>query len=327
MKNRRLSTLLWIFCLIACSPAQATQPAPTFPVPTGSNTAAPTKASTPTGTNDPATSTPTANLEATQFAVTSSAIAAAIMTEQAPRLFDSYPSPDEDWRAEVVIYDCISVDPASVDENAYEELRVINVGSGESNVIDTQLQYCGGLGAAGLEGLFWSPNSRYFYYTDGREGVPDGCGGYWQRPILRYEISTSGTEELGGGPLSPDGTKLATWQGKDLVIWDVNEGEELGRVSYDIANLELESGPGAIVWSPDNQALVYMLVESYCPLSGQSAIVHVDLSTLEQSVVLESETPTFGDAVWTEAEEITLFDESGNQWVYTFETRELEPLP
>ena len=249
------------------------------------------------------------------------------MTVQAPRVFDSYPSPDDSWRAEVVIYDCIKVDSASPDENAYEELRLVDLSSGEAKVIDTQLQYCGGLGAAGLEGLFWSPNSRYFYYTDGRAGVPDGCGQYWQRPILRYEINTSGTEELGGGPLSPDGTKIATWHEEDLVIWDVNEGDELGRFSYDIANLELEVGPGAIIWSPDNQALVYTLAESYCPPSGRSAIVQVDLSTLEQKIVLESEAPTFGDAVWAEAEEISLFDESGNQWVYTFETRELKPLP
>ena len=328
MFEHRWITFIWILCLVACSPAPVTPSTPTRLAPTSSsNTPAPTQTLTATATRDPATRTPTPNFEATRFAVTSAAVAEAIMTVQTPRVFDSYPSPDEDWRAEVVIFDCIKVDPASVDENAYEELRLINVSSGEERVIDTQLQACGGLGAAGLEGLFWSPNSRYFYYTDARAGVPDGCGGYWQRPILRHELSTAETEELGGGTISPDGTKLATWQGEELVIRDISEGDELGRFSYDIVNLQLEAGPGAIIWSPESQALVYTLAESYCPLSGRSAIVSVDFSTLEQSVILESETPTFADAVWAEAEEITLLDESGNQWIYTFETGQLEPSP
>jgi hypothetical protein len=290
-------------------------------------TATPTIALTATPTRDPGTRTPSPDAEATRFSATLDAIAVAIVTVQSPRVYDSYTSPDGQWQAEVVIYDCIKVDPASADENAYEQLRLGHLSSGEEKVIDTQLQYCGGLGAAGLEGLFWSPNSRYFYYTDGREGVPDGCGGYWQRPILRYEMDTSGIEELGGGTLSPDGTKLATWQGKELVIRDVNEGEELGRFAYEFVNLELESGPGAIVWSPNSQALVYILAQSYCPLSGRSAVVLVDLPAMEQTIVLESESPTFGGATWDEVENLTLLDEAGNEWIYTFSTRELEPQP
>lgn len=327
MFAQRWITFIWVLSLIACTSVEVPQSTPTPLAPPPSITTTPTRAITATPTIVPATRTPTPNVEATQFSATLDAIAVAIVTVQAPRVYDTYLSPDGQWQAQVVIYDCIKVDPASVDENAYEQLRLSNISSGEEKVIDTQLQYCGGLGAAGLEGFFWSPNSRYFYYTDGREGVPDGCGGYWQRPLLRFEISSSSIEELGGGSLSPDGTKLATWQGEDLVIWNIDEGDELGRFSSDVANLELETGPGVIVWSPDSQALVYALVESYCPLSGRSAIVHVDVPAAEQTILLESESPTFGGATWEQIGALTLSDENGEQWVYTFSTQELEPLP
>jgi Tol biopolymer transport system component len=228
--------------------------------------------------------------------------------------------------AEILIYDCVKVDPRpDADANAYEQLRLVEGSSGEITVADGQLQSCGGLGAFGLEGLFWSPNSRYFYYTNAREGVPDGCGGYWQKPILRLEINTLRTENLGAGFLSPDGTKIAARQGNELVIWDVNEGTEAGAISPIVLNTETETGP--IVWSPDSQALVYIQAQSYCPVSGKSAVVHVTLSTLRQEILLESDSPTFGDADWNKNNILVLFDENGNQWVYTFDTQELEPLP
>jgi Tol biopolymer transport system component len=226
----------------------------------------------------------------------------------------------------VLIYDCARIDTnPDADENAYEQLKLTDVGSGDEKIIETQLQNCGGLGAAGLEGLFWSPNSRYFYYTDAREGVPDGCGGFWQKPIIRFDIDTSTSEHLGGGPVSPNGTKIAAWQENELIIWDVNEGNETGRISPITLNFESATGP--IVWSPDSQALVYIQTESFCPVSGNSSVIYVDLSTLEQEILLESESPTFGSGDWDEKNELILFDANGNQWVYTLDTQKLEPLP
>jgi hypothetical protein len=182
------------------------------------------------------------------------------------------------------------------------------------------------LGAFGLEGLFWSSNSRYFYYTNAREGFPDGCPGYWERPILRLETGTNKVENLGSGPLSPDGTTLATWQGKELVLWDVNEGIETGRVSPAVMNAEMGAG-GPIIWSPDSQALVYVQSGSYCQPSTNSSVVRLDLQTLEQETLLESESPLFGGASWEKPNELTLFDENRNPWVYNFDTQELDPLP
>ena len=237
-----------------------------------------------------------------------------VMSE--PRVFSSLLSPDGNWRAEVVIHDCVLV--GDVDENAYEQLRLVQVGKGISEVVDTQLRYCSGLGAFGLAGMFWSPNSRYFYYTNAREGGPDGCG-YWERPILRVDVNNMKLEYLGGGPRSPDGTKLAMWQGRELVVRNVNGGE-IARISETAPNAET----GPITWSPDSQALVYLQFASYCPLAGKSYVVRLDLPEFRQTLLLESETPTFGGAAWDIYEVLKLFDENGKEWYFDFATKELK---
>jgi len=218
-----------------------------------------------------------------------------------------------------VTYDCVAV--GGVDENACEQLKLIQTDNGVERIADTQLQYCGGLGAFGLAGLFWSPNSRYFYYTNAREGVPDGCG-YWERPIIRFDVSNLNLERLGVGYRSPDGTMLATWQGQELAVWDVNEGE-IARIS--VMASDAETGP--IAWAPDSQALVYVQFASYCPLSGKSYVVRLDLPALRQTLLVESETPTFGNVIWDVSSELTLFDENGKEWRYMFTTQELREAP
>jgi hypothetical protein len=265
---------------------------------------------------------PTGTVTPTEIPKTPTAtpdMAATVVAISKPRIYSPLPSPDGNWRAEVVIYDCVPV--GGVDKNAYEQLKLIPKGGGAAKIADSQLQYCGGLGAFGLAGLFWSPNSRYFYYTDTREGVPDGCG-YWERPIIRLDVSDLRLEYLGSGPRSPDGTKLATWQGQELVVWDINEGQ-MARISATAS--DAETGP--ITWSPDSQALVYVQFASYCPLSGKSFIVRLDLHELAQTLLLESETPTFGNAAWDVPNELRLFDEKGKEWRYDLATQELEQAP
>jgi hypothetical protein len=138
-----------------------------------------------------------------------------IIASQKPKISLPLLSPDGEWRAEVAIYDCIPF--GDMGEYALEQLKLVQVSKGVEKVADSQLLACGGLGAFGFEGLFWSLNSRFFYYTDASEGVPDGCG-YWVKPVLRLDTTSLTVESLGGGLPSPDGMKLATWQGRELVI-------------------------------------------------------------------------------------------------------------
>jgi WD40 repeat protein len=339
IENRLFIVLCFALFLAGCSGRNTSVAPSPPPAPTPVGTMVPatepatlTPASDPsatefafTATREPDTSTPP-DADATAYWITSTAIVEAILATGQPRVYDTYSSPDGAWQAEIVIYDCTKVNRApEADENAYEQLRLIDTNSGEESVIDTQLENCGGLGAGGFEGLFWSPNSRYFYYTDSRAGVPDGCSGPWYRPYLRLEVNTLDIEELGGGVLSRDGSRLATWQGTKLVIWDIQEGSELSRISPYAINTG--TGTGAIAWSPDNRAFVYVQTESYCPVSGKSAIVRVDLPSLEQTVLLESEAPTFGSAQWDHSGALTLLDENGKEWTFDLESRELKLLP
>jgi hypothetical protein len=169
--------------------------------------------------------------------------------------------------------------------------------------------------------LFWSSNSLYFYYTDAREGVPDGCG-YWSQPVRRLDVQSLNVEELGGGPKSPDGTMYATWQGKELLHWQIDQAE-ITRLPATVA----EALPGPIAWSPDNQALVYLQFDSDCPPAGKSYLVHVDLATGEQHLLIESDTPRFGNVTWYAQSQLILFGGNSEQWYYDLATGTLEPVP
>lgn len=306
-----LLLLLIVSLVTACKPGAAP--------PTITETILPTETpvpDTPTATTTPRppTKTPTSMPD---FDATASAIPAAVMSASSPRLHDSYSSRDNQWRAEVIIYDCVQV--GEVDTNAYEELRLIEVSTGEAKVVDSQLLNCGGLGAFGLEGRLWSPNSRYFYYTDARESWPDGGCGYWERPLLRLDVTDQSRESLGMGPFSPDGTKLATWQDRDIVVWGLDEGE-IARSPAQPA----DAVNGPIAWSPDGEALVYLQTEEYCNPSGNSYVVRLDLPELNANVLLESESLAFTGVTWEDPGRIELTDWDGNTWTYDFETEELQ---
>jgi len=237
--------------------------------------------------------------------------AAAVIFAVRPETQTEHLSPDGRWRAVVYTYPCTQVDDVPV---AYDELRLISVDSGSDPLIAHQLQYCEGLGAIGLGGLFWSANSRYFYYTDARQGVPDGGCAPYTRPTFRLDVATLATQPLGSGPRSPDGTRLAAWQDGELVIWDLETGAAEHVSPLDSANVQ-----GAIAWSPDGQSLAYLQTENPCPPSGRAIITRIDLPGLEQSVVLDTaeldQQPRFYlGLAWDAADMLRIVAEEGAEW-------------
>ncbi|MFZ0533117.1 MAG: hypothetical protein WAM09_08040 [Anaerolineales bacterium] len=279
------------------------------------------------------TSTTTRTPTRTSIPSTTPNLAATVVAIQQPRLYASYPSPDGMWRADIIIYDCVMTsgpNQAGTSENAYEQLILVNLATGKERLADEQLQSCGGLGGFGFGGLFWSPNSRFFYYTEAREGAPDGSG-YWEPPILRVEATNLDKRYLGIGHRSPDGRKIAAWQwpqhesvgpSPDLVVWDI-DNEEIARFSlyYPVAQI------GPIIWSPDSQRLVYLQNEFSEPVSGNSSLVLVDYLELKQALLLESEHPTFGSVSWVVSYELILVDENWKEWRFDLLTHELAQIP
>jgi len=314
-----------LFLMVALTPVVAgCSSLATSPNATTTAVLAPTSTETP---NAPKTVEPLATLTAIaetstamlDVAATSTAIAKAVVAASQPKILASYLSLDKKWRAEVIIYDCVQV--SGVDENAYEQLKLVEVSSRAEKIIDSQLQNCGGLGAYGLGGLSWSPNSRYFYYTTAREGWPDGCG-YWERPIIRFDTLNQILEYLTGGPFSPDKTKIAMWQEHEMVIWDLDQGE-IARTSAVAPAAEI----GPIAWSPDSRALVYLQTTTSCPPLGKSYVVRLDLPELASTLLVESETPGFINVIWDVADQLRLFDEQRKEWRFDFVTKELKPFP
>lgn len=248
-----------------------------------------------------------------------SSIVMTLVAVNQPRTLSSLLSPDGQWKAEVVIFDCTPIN--ELEEYAYEQLNLTHLSSDSITIIDSQLLSCGGIGAFGLDPLFWSSNSNYIYYTNAREGQPGGCG-HWVRPIIRFDVNNRLFEHIGGGTISPDGTMLATWKGQELVIWDINTAIDSHTTAY-----SPESLVGPITWSPDNNFLIYVQFSADCPLSGKSYVVRVSLPDLKQSLLLESEKPTFGYVVWETPDEIRLFDENGYEWLYSITSQQLELVP
>ena len=314
MKGKLILTTVVLTLLFASCNGLTTSPTSQ---PSHTPAVALTATAVPTPTTKPTTKATVPPTKAVETPTVTPDIAGTVVAISQPKVFASYPSPDGQWRAEIIIYDCVQVSEG--DANAYEQLKLIRVDTGGEKIIDSQLQNCGGLGAYGLGGLFWSPNSRYFYYTDAREGVPDGCG-YWERPIIRLDVTNQISKGLGGGPLSPDGAKIATWQGQELVVWDISQGE-LARAQAAVP----DAMPGPIAWSPDSQALVYLQTTSDCPPSGKSYVVRLDLPGLEPTLLLKSETPSFGGVIWDALDRIRLYDDASKQWGFDLDTGTLTP--
>jgi Tol biopolymer transport system component len=231
-----------------------------------------------------------------------------------------YASPDQQWRVDITVIDCVPTEDGG--SNAFETLSLARSTGVGAVVVDSQLINCGGLGAYGLGGLFWSPNSRYFYYTTAREGVPDGCG-YWQPPIWRLDAPSGMIQELGGGLRSLDGAKLAAWLNRELIVWDI-DGDELGRWPAVAPNVALAT----LTWSPDGKAVAYLLAPSLCDpnSSGKSYVVRINVADLSQSILLETET-TFTGLEWVAPNVIRLFDDDGKSWLLDENGLNVEATP
>jgi hypothetical protein len=242
------------------------------------------------------TSTLTADLPAT------------LQAASQPSVRTSHVSPDGAWWARVFSYDCL---PLGVENYALDVLQVHDQRTGNDHTVYTHLITCGGLGAYGLEGRFWSPTSRYFYFTDAAFGVPDGCG-YWQPPLLRVDTSDWSVTRLGAAQISPDGLRLAAWQDGEVAVWWVS-GARLGSAPPPVSGML----PGPIAWSPDNQSVAYLLSQDNCPL-GLTYLVRMNLADFRPVPYLASQDPSFASLTWDMPNRVILSDETGSLWTYHF---------
>lgn len=209
---------------------------------------------------------------------------AVITATVAPEVFQSYASPDGAWTAQVTVYDCSLVGD---NEMSYEVLELIDSTTQARHVVAEQLIYCQGLGAFGLSILHWSENGRYLYYTDGREGYPDGAG-FWLRPMYRVQISDRSAAYLGGGLFSPTWDMIATWQQtaeqNAVVIWNVADGEQTARFASFVPAPYLLN----LFWLPDSSGVIYLLGDSFMPPAARAYLIHASLLASHQTILLQT---------------------------------------
>jgi Tol biopolymer transport system component len=195
--------------------------------------------------------------------------------------------------------------------------------TGEARVLVDQLINCGGLGAFGLEALYWSSDSRYLFYTPAREGSPDGGCGPWYRPIVRLDVHGGDHEDLAEGILSSRGTLTASALGQELVIWS-RDREDIIRIPAAVSGQVI----GALAWAPNGQSLVYLQQESFCPPGASpSTLVRLDLPDGQQTVLLDAPTPIFTGVAWDDPAALRLTDADGQVWLYDLATKTLTRAP
>ena len=327
MKNHILLILsVLVLALAACQPAATpTQPpvAPTalptsteLPEPTATQIVIPTATAMPTIVP---TDIPT--IEPTPEGVAFEDLPALVMAAGQPETIFSTVSPDGAWQADIIRYDCVMVDPAAGDENAYEMLVVTRLEDGTETLAAEQLQYCGGLGSYGFNHFFWSPNSRYYYFDGSREyGSPDGmvCG-LLNTGFSRFDVETGALEPVPGSGHSYNDTGiLAGWDGTDMVVIDINGGET-GRYPFPMENATLQS----YQLSPSGEHLAYILSAGCAWEPGNTMAVLVKLTDGSQTVIAESSEPGFLTVAWDESNTIVLVDSDGGSWTYNVSTGSL----
>lgn len=209
---------------------------------------------------------------------------AAITGAVRPEVIQDYASPDGMWTAQVTVYECTQIGDNVM---SYEVLELIDSATQTRHLVADQLIYCQGLGAFGLSILHWSQNGSYLYYTDGREGYPDGAG-FWLRPMYRVQISDRSATYLGGGLFSPTWDMIATWQQtadqSELLIWNAADGEQAARFASFVPSMYLLN----LFWLPDSSGLVYLLGDSFMPPATRAYLIHASLLASHQTILLQT---------------------------------------
>jgi hypothetical protein len=216
-------------------------------------------------------------------------IIATITSQTGPQLIGSRLSDDLRYDFQVLRYDCTPVEIPDQKEPqfmAYEVLTVTDTSqeSPEAQIIAEQLLNCQGLGAIGLQIMTLSEDNRYLYYTDAREGQPDGGINVWLQPIYRVDLEDLTTTPLGGGVFSTWRNLLITQEPNQpgqpikplMHLYDTSEAEPLA--SYEIM--------GEVLWLPDSSGI--LIIEGDRHLGNYSIVSHIDVETLKLTTLLET---------------------------------------
>jgi hypothetical protein len=206
-------------------------------------------------------------------------IRAAVVAISEPQVIQEVAAPDGSQTAVVTAYPCVDIGGQEV---SYERLDLINASTNETQLVAEQTIYCGGLGGYGLAILRWTENATFLYYTDAREGVPDGLTASWVPPIWRVQVADVQVTPLGQARFSPDGTQLVTWNQSQIQVLPADSDDV---ISFDVIpdGLQILS----VLWLPDSTGILYLQADA--PFNSmRSVVTYLDLGTQAQTVLLDN---------------------------------------
>jgi len=175
--------------------------------------------------------------------------------------------------------------------------------------------------------VLWSSDGRSLFFT--LRASPDGCStfaGQFDSGLYQLDLASGEVKQHDvSGALSPDGTTVAhlVWEPVPAVALYDLATKTTTTIVWD-ASLERGNTAMNLVWSPDSQAIALEHSSSFC-FDGDYSLLHLDLTTEEQMMLLWQEPHSFFIAEWPSANEIYLQDRSheGQKWSLDVNTSEL----
>lgn len=190
-------------------------------------------------------------------------------------------SPDGKQRVQVTVYPCTNIDDV---ERSYERLEMVDVSTNEIQVVREQLINCGGLGAFGFDIVHWSPDSSYLYFTEEREGYPDGLAIPWFPYLQRVHVQDERVDSLGQALISPSGTWIVLWDQTQISLLSV-EGALSDTIHFPLlpGNMRMYS----LLWLPNSSGVIYIQVDALLDPT-HSTVTYLDLNLMQQTLLHNS---------------------------------------
>ena len=170
----------------------------------------------------------------------------------------------------------------------------------------------------------WSDNGKYLYYshlTTGGDGcyVPSRPGGFDLRRVDLLSGEDVVIQEEGGTwlALSPDESKLAYvqgWDGNVTLLNIENQIEQIIPLPPITDVYGLVDTTDYIFWSPDGNSFVYAFLWGDCGDYFFSYIMHFDINTQKQTVLINHDEHGYIPVEWKEQDKILLLDNADNNW-------------
>jgi Tol biopolymer transport system component len=228
-------------------------------------------------------------------------------------------SPDGEWRA----YSLLTYVREEDFVSGYQTELTVNQLDGELSWSAFSNLQGAGMGYDVPTVLLWSVENNSLYFT--LQASPDGCGhliqyksGLYQLDLETGEVTRLLTETSRSFALTQDGLCIAEliWEPAPALLIHDLVNATTNTVSLNTLQGQ-KSGYSSLTWSPDNQAIALEHATGPC-IEGNAnySLLHFDLTTGEESILIWQETPFFSILDWPNPDEIILQDPSDadQQW-------------